>query len=66
MVKPSIDAATPSVKTLLDLIAALRGEGGCPWDRKQTPGTLTVYLIEEMYELVEMVVEHLAMGQGGA
>jgi tetrapyrrole methylase family protein/MazG family protein len=55
VVNPSIDPATPSVKTLLDLIAALRGEGGCPWDRKQTPGTLTVYLIEEMYELVEAI-----------
>ena len=55
MAKPVIDAETPSVQTLLDLIAALRGENGCPWDRKQTPGTLTVYLIEEMYELVEAV-----------
>ncbi|MEJ2158738.1 MAG: nucleoside triphosphate pyrophosphohydrolase [Desulfobacteraceae bacterium] len=55
MVKPSIESAPPSVQTLLDLIAALRGENGCPWDRKQTPGTLTVYLIEEMYELVEAI-----------
>ncbi len=55
MAKPVIDAETPSVQTLLDLIAALRGENGCPWDRKQTPATLTVYLIEEMYELVEAV-----------
>jgi len=53
--KPIIDAAAPTVQTLLDLIAALRGKNGCPWDRKQTPGTLTVYLIEEMYELVEAV-----------
>ncbi len=55
MAKPVIDAETPSVQTLLDLIAALRGKNGCPWDRKQTPRTLTVYLIEEMYELVEAV-----------
>lgn len=55
MAKPVIDSETPSVQTLLDLIAALRSENGCPWDRKQTPGTLTVYLIEEMYELVEAV-----------
>lgn len=55
MAKPVIDADSPSVKTLLDLIAALRGRHGCPWDRKQTPGSLTVYLIEEMYELVEAV-----------
>lgn len=55
MAKPVIDAETPSIQTLLELIAALRGENGCPWDRKQTPETLTVYLIEEMYELVEAV-----------
>ena len=55
MAKPVIDTETPNIQTLLDLIAALRGEAGCPWDRKQTPGSLTVYLIEEMYELVEAI-----------
>ncbi len=40
---------------LLQLIARLRAEDGCPWDRKQTPHTLSAYLIEEMYELVEAI-----------
>ncbi len=40
---------------LLHLIARLRSEDGCPWDRKQTPHTLAAYLIEEMYELVEAI-----------
>lgn len=40
---------------LLHLIAKLRAEDGCPWDRKQTPHTLVTYLIEEMYELVEAI-----------
>lgn len=40
---------------LLEVIAKLRGEGGCPWDKKQTPETLSVYLIEEIYELVDAV-----------
>lgn len=40
---------------LLHLIARLRAEDGCPWDRKQTPHTLASYLIEEMYELVEAI-----------
>ncbi|MEJ2041404.1 MAG: MazG nucleotide pyrophosphohydrolase domain-containing protein, partial [Desulfosarcinaceae bacterium] len=40
---------------LLSLIGTLRGEKGCPWDRKQTPQTLSVYLIEEVYELVEAI-----------
>lgn len=55
MAAPIIDTEKPSVQTLIDLIAALRSENGCPWDRKQTPATLTVYLIEEMFELVEAI-----------
>ncbi len=43
----------PSIDTLQELIIALRGENGCPWDRKQTPESLCIYLIEEVYELVE-------------
>ena len=53
---PSIDFKdNPTIESLLKLIAALRGDNGCPWDRKQTPSTLTIYLIEEMFELVEAV-----------
>ncbi|MGD9366059.1 MAG: nucleoside triphosphate pyrophosphohydrolase [Desulfobacteraceae bacterium] len=55
MATPLINADNPTIQTLIDLIAALRSENGCPWDRKQTPSTLTVYLIEEMYELVEAI-----------
>lgn len=49
------DIGLPSFDALLRLIATLRGENGCPWDRKQTPVTLSIYLIEEMYELVEAI-----------
>ncbi|MBI9077919.1 MAG: nucleoside triphosphate pyrophosphohydrolase [Desulfatibacillum sp.] len=38
---------------LRELIATLRGENGCPWDRKQTPESMRVYLVEEMYELLD-------------
>ncbi len=31
----------------------LRGPGGCPWDREQTPETLKPMLIEEAYEVLE-------------
>ena len=40
---------------LLDLIAQLRAEDGCPWDREQTPATIKRYLLEEVYELVDAV-----------
>ena len=30
-------------------------QGGCPWDREQTPLTLKRYVIEEAYEVVEAI-----------
>jgi len=43
------------LQDLVDLVARLRGEQGCPWDRKQTPETLRTYLIEEMFELIDAI-----------
>lgn len=44
-----------SLNRLMDIINTLRGEKGCPWDKKQTPETMTVYLIEEIYELIDAI-----------
>jgi XTP/dITP diphosphohydrolase len=33
----------------------LRAPGGCPWDAEQTHQSLTKYLIEESYELLEAI-----------
>ena len=38
---------------LLEIMKRLRGPGGCPWDREQTRTSLTPYLIEEAYEVLE-------------
>ena len=38
---------------VVKIMATLRDEGGCPWDRKQTPQSLAPYLIEESYEVLE-------------
>ncbi len=35
---------------LVRVIAYLRGDNGCPWDKKQTHQSLRQYLIEEAYE----------------
>ena len=43
------------INALNKLIDALRGENGCPWDKKQTPRSMSVYLVEEMYELLEAI-----------
>jgi tetrapyrrole methylase family protein/MazG family protein len=40
---------------LVKLMARLRSKNGCPWDKKQTPSSLRVYIIEEAYELVEEI-----------
>jgi len=38
---------------LLSVMARLRGDGGCPWDREQTRKTLRPFLVEETYEVLE-------------
>jgi len=40
---------------LREIMATLRGPGGCNWDRKQTHKSLLPYLIEETYEVVEAI-----------
>ena len=42
-------------KELVDVIATLRSENGCPWDREQTHETLKPTLIEETYETLEAI-----------
>ena len=40
---------------LVRLVKTLRGKHGCPWDKKQTPRNVAVYLIEEVYELADAI-----------
>lgn len=40
---------------LVSLVARLRGEGGCPWDRAQTRESLRRYVLEEAYEVVDAI-----------
>ena len=41
------------IEKLTDLVARLRGENGCPWDREQTRETLKPMLIEEAFEVLD-------------
>jgi MazG family protein len=43
------------IAALIDLIEQLRGENGCPWDRRQTARSMAVYLVEEVFELTEAI-----------
>ncbi len=52
-----------ALQELIEVVAKLRSpDGGCPWDLAQTPETLTPYVIEEAYE----VVDALKSGEQGA
>lgn len=43
------------MERLAEIMARLRGAGGCPWDRQQTHASLKPYLIEETYEVLEAI-----------
>jgi tetrapyrrole methylase family protein/MazG family protein len=44
---------TRNIRRLLQIVARLRGPGGCPWDREQTHRSIRHNLIEECYEVLE-------------
>ncbi|MEW6574478.1 MAG: nucleoside triphosphate pyrophosphohydrolase [Bacillota bacterium] len=46
-----VHCAEPIVR----IMARLRGEGGCPWDKEQTHKSLKKYLLEEAYEVLEAI-----------
>jgi MazG family protein len=43
------------VRRIWEIIDRLRGESGCPWDRKQTPESVQTYLVEEAHEAAAAV-----------
>src|SRR5579872_918959 len=40
---------------LVELMARLRGPGGCPWDREQTFDSIKPYTLEETYEVLDAI-----------
>ena len=52
---PSDPPRSTALARLLEVMATLRGEPGCPWDREQTHRSLVPYLVEEAYELIEAI-----------
>lgn len=40
---------------LVDIMARLRGPGGCPWDHEQTVESLRGFLLEETYEVLDAI-----------
>ena len=52
---PPTPSPGPAIDHLRAILARLRGPGGCPWDREQTLETLKPCLIEECYELLDVM-----------
>ncbi len=47
--------AKRTLDDLVDIMAKLRGNPGCPWDKSQTHETLKPFLIEEAYEVIDAI-----------
>jgi tetrapyrrole methylase family protein/MazG family protein len=52
---PGDSIMSQSFDRIVEIMAALRAPGGCPWDRKQTHESLKPYLLEETYEVLETI-----------
>lgn len=40
---------------LVGLMATLRSDEGCPWDRKQKISAFKTFMLEEVYEIIEAI-----------
>jgi tetrapyrrole methylase family protein / MazG family protein len=47
--------AGKAFEQMVEIMARLRSEEGCPWDREQTHQSLKKYLIEEAYEVIDAI-----------
>ena len=45
----------PQIERLIDIVATLRSENGCQWDREQTHRSLRPNMLEEAYEAVDAI-----------
>jgi XTP/dITP diphosphohydrolase len=50
-----VNQTLAALQELINVVAKLRSPEGCPWDLAQTPSSLTPYIIEEAYEVVDAI-----------
>jgi nucleoside triphosphate diphosphatase len=48
-------SAGDAFQQLVDIMARLRGPGGCPWDHEQTLESLRQFVLEEAYEVLDAI-----------
>ena len=44
-----------SFRRFFDIVKTLRSEGGCPWDKEQTPFSMRHGIMEECYEVLDAI-----------
>ena len=45
----------PQIERLIEIVATLRGENGCQWDKEQTHKSLRPNMLEEAYEAIDAI-----------
>src|SRR3954464_404649 len=53
-----VSRAAREFTRLVEIMATLRGPGGCPWDREQTIDSLKPFVLEEAYEVIAAIDAH--------
>src|SRR5437588_9633252 len=52
---PQMSIAGEKFQRAVEIMARLRGPGGCPWDREQTFDSIKPFTLEETYEVLEAI-----------
>ncbi len=60
---PDAQPYPDGVAAIFEIARRLRAPSGCPWDREQTHQSLRPYLLEETYELLEVIDRGLEDGK---
>jgi MazG family protein len=55
MTQSHVSTPAQEFARLVEIMATLRGPNGCPWDREQTFQSLSQFVLEEAYEVVDAI-----------
>jgi ATP diphosphatase len=56
--REEIDRAATQFARLVEVMRVLRSPDGCPWDREQTWRSLSPFVLEETYEVLDAIDRH--------
>ena len=61
----NIELSKRTLDDLVNIMAKLRGNPGCPWDMSQTHETLKPFLVEEAYEVIDAIDKAMKLEEPG-